>query len=656
MTAPLAIVDPVLEADPERQYLAAVLSSDALAPEDLDAVPLDFADERHRQIFAAALGLVHRGEVVDLLTVRVELRRRGRLDAAGGPGYLAELTDVPTEGRLPHAYLPAVKSEAKRRALKVAVAVAAEDLRTGVDAADVAANIKGAVVFQETDQPDEWAARKPLPPLTEPVPTLSPELLPESLRDWLADSAERLGVVIEFVAAPALVMAGSLLGRNLTIRPKARDSWTEVPNIWGMAIGRPSSMKTPSIGEATRLVRALAQEADRTWRAAMAIQKARGEVLAEKRRGALKRAAKDGADDASLAEEVADLDRKIEAARLAARRVRYVVNDATQEALHVILEENPRGVAMVRDELPGLIASLDREGYENYRSFLLECWSGGTAGGYESDRIIRGNTAAPGPCLSIFGGAQPGKVAPLVRGATSQGEKADGFIQRFQLVVWPDDATPSPGIDRAPDRKAFERALSVFRALDSRRPEDFGATLEEGSLPFLRFGREAQELFDDWLRSHRDRTRAADLEKCPAFEGHLTKYRKLVPALALIFHALAIADGEKPGPVSAEALDLSFNWADFLELHARKLYHPELRGDATAAHALAEKIKTRAVVDGMGVRDITERDWSSLTRAGYVHAGLDILEAAGWVRRQVEATGGRSKTTVRLHPDFRRPE
>ena len=512
--------------------------------------------------------------------------------------------------------------------------------------------VNEAVPPPEPEAP--WIAPLPLPPLTEPVPILSTELLPDPLRDWLGDTAERLGVVPEFVATPALVMAGSLLGRNLTIRPKARDSWTEVPNLWGALVGRPSSMKTPSIGEAMRPTRLLAKEADASWRAATAIQNARAEVLAEKRRGALKRAAKDGADDSALSREVEDLDQKIEAARLAARRTRYVVNDATPEALHTILSENPRGIALVRDELAGFIAGLDREGHENERPFYLECWSGGTAGGYESDRIIRGNTAAPGPCVSIIGGIQPGRISRLVRGAVGQGDEADGFLQRFQLVVWPDDATPSPGVDRAPDRGALDRATAIFRVLDTRRPEDFGATLEEGSLPFLRFDPDAQDLFDTWLSLHRDRTRGADLEKCPAFEGHLTKYRKLTPALALIFHAVAVADGAPAGPVSAEALDLALNWTDFLELHARKLYHPELRGDASAAHALAEKIRAGAVVDGMSIKEITERDWSGLTRTGLVHAGIDLLEASGWVRRETEPTGGRNRVNVRINPLLRR--
>jgi hypothetical protein len=169
MSAPLAVVTRLLDDDPataaERRYLSAILAADVLTAEDLDLVPGDFGHERHRHVFAAVLDLVRRSEVADLRTVAEELRRRDRLEVVG-VDYLSELTDVPTEGRLPRAYLQAVKSEARRRALEVDLAVAAEDLRTGVDAADVAANIGAALGRVETGESVtyEWLPTPPLPP------------------------------------------------------------------------------------------------------------------------------------------------------------------------------------------------------------------------------------------------------------------------------------------------------------------------------------------------------------------------------------------------------------------------------------------------------------------------------------------------------------
>jgi hypothetical protein len=49
---------------------------------------------------------------------------------------------------------------------------------------------------------------------------------------------------------------------------------------------------------------------------------------------------------------------------------RYVVNDATYEALGVILADNPNGTLAFRDELVSLLKTLDREEHIAARGFL----------------------------------------------------------------------------------------------------------------------------------------------------------------------------------------------------------------------------------------------------------------------------------------------
>src|ERR687897_1189933 len=60
-----------------------------------------FYREAHRRLFRAMVALVERRTVIDHITLRDELLRRGELDAAGGLEYLAELIDaVPTAANL----------------------------------------------------------------------------------------------------------------------------------------------------------------------------------------------------------------------------------------------------------------------------------------------------------------------------------------------------------------------------------------------------------------------------------------------------------------------------------------------------------------------------------------------------------------------------
>ncbi|MFP4445250.1 MAG: replicative DNA helicase [Desulfosudaceae bacterium] len=56
--------------------------------------PEDFYKGAHQLIFEAVTALVNRNEPVDLITVKNNLQESGRLEAAGGAAYLAELVDT----------------------------------------------------------------------------------------------------------------------------------------------------------------------------------------------------------------------------------------------------------------------------------------------------------------------------------------------------------------------------------------------------------------------------------------------------------------------------------------------------------------------------------------------------------------------------------
>jgi len=53
---------------------------------------------------------------------------------------------------------------------------------------------------------------------------------------------------IDFVAVAAVTMLGSVIGTGCAIRPKQKDDWVVVPNIWGAVVGRPGGRKSPRPG------------------------------------------------------------------------------------------------------------------------------------------------------------------------------------------------------------------------------------------------------------------------------------------------------------------------------------------------------------------------------------------------------------------------
>ena len=498
-----------------------------------------------------------------------------------------------------------------------------------------------------------WPELGKLPPTAPEVPTLPAEMIPEPLRPWIDDVATRLCVHREYVAVPALVSLGAVVGRTVGIHPKQFDEWLEVPNLWGALVGPPSSKKSPAQAEGSAPLDRLAALAAEAYADAQAEREADAEIIRLELETIKKRARAKGADPADFRNELQAKLSALEDNDVPERR--YLTNDGTIEKIGQLLKENPRGLLVKRDELIGLLRTCDKAGHESDRAFYLEAWNGRSR--HTIDRIGRGTLHIPALTLSVLGGIQPGPLAGYVRGAVEGAGGADGLLQRFQLLVWPDRQRPYVNVDRYADTAAKNRAFEIFEFLDSKTGEYFGAKKDElnpDSIPALRFTPQAQGLFNDWLESLMRRLLSPELEATPAFLAHLSKYPSLMPSLALLFHLVDIANGSEVGPVSVDAADLAAAWCDFLEFHARKLYALELNREAASAHALAERVQQGEIHDGQNVSDLYRRRFPGLVTADEVNAALHDLEACHWLRvKEIPNKGARPSRLIRLHPDFR---
>src|SRR5439155_27020832 len=180
----------------------------------------------------------------------------------------------------------------------------------------------------------------------------------------------------------------------------------------------------------------------------------------------------------------------------AASERRYVVNDATVEKLGELLNQNPNGVLLFRDELGGFLRLMERPGHENDRGFYCEAWNGN--GAYTYDRLGRGTLRIEAACVSVLGGIQPGPLAAYLH-ETFAGGGDDGLLPRFQLAVFPDPPPRWRNIDRWPDAEARTRAFAIYRQLATLDLAALGAEeLTPAARPFLRFAPDAQACFDAW--------------------------------------------------------------------------------------------------------------------------------------------------------------
>lgn len=490
----------------------------------------------------------------------------------------------------------------------------------------------------------EWPEPLPIPDGLLPVERFDAALLPASFRPWISDIAERMQCPIDFPAVGAMVAISSVIGRKACIYPKRHDDWHVIPNLWGAIVGRPGVMKSPALAEAIKPLDRLAVKANELHAEAMRDHKLKerlnelADKADEKKAQDLVRKGKHAEAEQLLAASMDNESNPAPALR------RYKVTDASVEALGEVLMENPFGTLAYRDELNGLLRSLDKEGQEGARAFYLQGYDGNQ--GYTFDRIMRGrNLHIPAVCISMLGGIQPGKLQAYIRDAVSGGAGDDGLLQRFGLLVWPDVAGEWRNVDRWPDTEAKRQAFAVFEKLDAMQPGTDAETGEPAPVAY-RFTPEAQGIFDDWRHELEIGLRSG--EHHPAVESHLSKYRKLAPALALV---CALTDDESE--VGRNSLLRALAWLDYLRSHASRAYAAGTRPATDGAKALLAKIKSGAVPDGFKPADVYLKGWAHLGNPEETHAAINMLCDLGHLRR-VEilpgVRGGRPSITYQINP------
>ncbi len=492
--------------------------------------------------------------------------------------------------------------------------------------------------------PEPWGDPLPIPCTLLPVEPFDLALMPVALRGWIADISDRMQCPPDFPAVGAMVALSSVVGRKACIAPKQRDDWKVIPNLWGAIVARPGFMKSPTLSEATKpldrlqtLASDLHAEAVQDHEIKVKLEGMGGKANEDKAQKLVKAGKIEEARH--LLTEAADF----EAIKPPALR-RYKVTDASVEALGEILIENPWGVLTYRDELNGLLRSMDKEGQEGARAFYLQGYDGNQ--GYTFDRIGRGrNLHIPAVCISLLGGIQPGKLQAYIHDAMSGGAADDGLLQRFGLLVWPDVGREWRNVDRFPDASAKNAAFDTFQRLDAMQPGTDPETGEAAPVVY-RFTAEAQAEFDDWRRDLESSFRSGELH--PAMESHLSKYRKLAPALALV---CALADGE--AEVSVDSLVRALAWCDYLKSHASRAYGAGSGPNTDAASALLTKIKAGKVADGFSGRDVYLKGWAHLGTPEAVHSAARLLCDLGHLRRvdmKSGVTGGRPTASYQINP------
>lgn len=486
-----------------------------------------------------------------------------------------------------------------------------------------------------------WPDPLPLPNELPPVKPFDPELLPDALRGWVADIAHRMNIPPDFSAVGVVVALSSLIGARAVVAPKQKDDWRVVPNLWGLIVGRPGVMKSPALSEALKPLNLLEKNARTQHEEELEKWEVDCLLAGVASRKNTKDAEKYVSNNPDKARDLLMASQLPEKPHMR----RYVVIDSTVEALQDTLIAHPWGLLVYRDELHGLLASMDKQGHEQARGFYLQGYDGNQ--GYTVDRIIRGkNHHVERVCLAMLGGIQPGKIQKYVRDAVAGGVGDDGLLQRFGLAVWPDMSQDWVKVDQWPNQSAKQSTLEVFNRLNDLPNEQ-----QE-----WRFSPEAQDIYWEWAEPLERELRADELH--PALTSHLAKYRKLVPALALIFAMVDTPNGERL--IHKDELLRALAWSEYLRSHAERMYAAAIIPETTGAKLLLEKIRSGKLIDSDGalIESFTPRmvygnGWTGLGTSEVVRNAADLLADYGYLSKEIVpsgATGGRPSDRYLIHP------
>jgi putative DNA primase/helicase len=511
----------------------------------------------------------------------------------------------------------------------------------GVDSVRSQLECTDKVVAKETD----WTQPSPIPtPNSFKVMGFdTATMLPASLAEWAEDSALRIGCPIDFIAVSIVVGLGALIGKHIAIRPRQFDDWQVVPNLWGIIIGRPSSRKSSALRVGMTPLwdlqtekTARHQDEVKQWEKDKQLVQIKNKALQKQIDKAVSRGEQDRI--ISLFEKMEEVPEKPYLDRL-------IGNDTTEAKLCEILSKTRRGLLVFRDELNGWLHQLELSHSKGTREFFLEGWAGTNS--HSVDRVKRGELFIKNHVLSILGGIQPGPFKAYInqcqRGMTGD----DGFIQRFQLAVWPEMPTQN-ACDVTPDKHARETAYSVYRRLCEMDLMKIKTESDPGTREhYLRFTSAAADIFSKWMSELMDRLRTDYFE--PSLEAHFSKYPSLIPSLALIFH---LTENPGGGPVGIESLKMALRWAKYLSSHAEKIYKTASTPMNKAAHDLSIKIMHGYVASPFTARDVYVKSWQGLDKAS-VQQGIDALIGLNWIRAVKVGPGprgGRPTVKYEINP------
>lgn len=331
--------------------------------------------------------------------------------------------------------------------------------------------------------------------------TFPVEIFPQQVQSYILQSAETLGLSIDYMGSSFLWLLSVIIGNSLKMQVK--QGWNEVASLWIAVVGKPGIGKTPSINQIIFPLREMNIREQKEYARQYSKWK-EYEAMDKKQK--------------EYAEHIEKPVNK-----------QFLVGDITLEALVDLHEQNPNSVGIFKDELAGWFKDMNKYRQGSDLEFWLSSWSGTSI---SLNRKTSKSAFVDKPMIPVLGGIQPSVFDEFTTGEN----KENGFVDRI-LISYPELKVNHYNANSMP-AEMIELWISIVHQIKYRIHRYYFKMSDKGDIESttVTFSDEANK---EWIRIHDKLTDMQNSDDENEYmKSMLPKQKSYIPRFALLLNSL----------------------------------------------------------------------------------------------------------------------
>ena len=359
-------------------------------------------------------------------------------------------------------------------------------------------------------------------------------VFPESIQNYMQACHSTLDASLDYMGSAFLWLIAVVIGNSHKVQVKR--GWVSSANIWLSCVGHAGIGKTPSLRHIINPLRNL-------------------NILAIKKY----------IEQYKRYLEYESLDKKEKAKSeviYEPKKLQFIVDDITIEALVELCGENPNGVGVFKDELAGYFKDMNKYRAGSDLEFWLSVWSNSSV---SVNRKTSKNSYVESPVIPIIGGIQPS----ILRQFYTEENEANGFMDRL-LIIFPDLEVQYYNSNEM--EQSMIDWYDDFILMFKDRIDKSLVMNESGNVipKILKFSRVASI---EWERIF---NKITDMQKsdneAEYFKSMLPKQKDYIPRFAMLLSVIdSIDTGEDITEISKESILKAEKLSDYFINQAKKI-------------------------------------------------------------------------------------